>query len=72
MCKEVVVAEEVAAQLCFVLAKLTLKLRRGRGWICWRGNYVYSLQELAWSCNPRPRGQAEPRRDLRLGWEKTA
>lgn len=39
-------------------AKLPLRLRRGDGWIFWKENYVHSLQEPAWRCNPKPKGQA--------------
>lgn len=45
-------------------AKLTLRLRRGHGWIFWKGNCVHSLQETGWRCNPKPKGQAWPGRRL--------
>lgn len=42
-------------QLCVVSAKLTLRLRRGGGWICWRGNYAFWSRLGA--ANPGPEGR---------------
>lgn len=64
-----VAGEEVESHFS---AKLTLRLRRGHGWIFWKGNCMHSLQETGWRCNPKPEGRPGQAGGSRLGWDDTA